>query len=94
MFGCVIAAADFASLKEALLGLVVVEQVGGEELQRDRSARESCPPACPHLTHAAGAEALDDLVARDGLTDHDAMILAPRRPLLYTAERRPRRVWG
>ena len=31
----------------------------------------------PDFPHAAGPEALDDLVPRDGLTDHDAQVLTP-----------------
>ena len=63
--------------QEALLGLFVVEQMGGEELQCDGPFERGVLGLVDYA-HAALSERLDDLVVADGPTDHDMGIIALR----------------
>ena len=62
--------------KEPLLGLFVVQQMRGQELE-GHIALELLVLGSIHNTHAALAELLDDAVVADRPADHDAQILTP-----------------
>ena len=57
---------------------------GRQELQRDRTAEPEIL-GLVHDTHAARADALDDLVMRDGAPDHGPPILASLGSGLYSS---------
>jgi len=57
------------------VGLLLLDGLGREELQSD-GATEPGVFGFPDLAHAALAQALEDLVVADRLSDHDGSILA------------------